>query len=94
MMALHGLVNRTTKVGKPIGKSQKVSVMETLRLYTTNAAYQQLDEDILGSIEVGKLADMVVLGEDILTVPTEKIIDTPIDMTLIDGKVVYDGTKP
>ena len=94
MMALHGLVNRTTKVGKPIGKSQKVSVMETLRLYTTNAAYQQLDEDILGSIEVGKLADMVVLGEDILTVPTEKIIDTPIDMTLIDGNVVYDRSKP
>ena len=94
MMAIHGLVNRTTKAGKPIGRSQKVSVLEALRLYTTNAAYQQLDEDILGSIEVGKLADMIVLGEDILTVPTEKIIDTPIDMTLIDGKVVYDRTKP
>jgi predicted amidohydrolase YtcJ len=94
IMALHGLVNRTTKAGKPIGKSQKVSVMEALKLYTINAAYQQLDEDRLGSIETGKLADMVVLGEDILTVPTEKIIDTPINMTLIDGKVVYDRTKP
>jgi predicted amidohydrolase YtcJ len=94
MMALHGLVNRTTKAGKPIGRSQKISVMEALRLYTINAAYQQIDEDRLGSIEEGKLADMVVLGQDILTVPTEKIIDTPIDMTLIDGKVVYDRTKP
>ena len=65
-----------------------------MELYTVNAAYQQFDEDRLGSIEVGKLADMVVLGRDILTMPPEEIIDTPIDMTLIDGKVVYDRTKP
>jgi hypothetical protein len=89
LMALHGLVNRTTKAGRPIGQSQKVSVMEALKLYTVNAAYQQFDEDKLGSIEEGKLADMVVLGRDILTVPTEEIIDIPVDMTIIDGKIVY-----
>jgi len=89
MMALHGLVNRTTKAGKPIGRSQKVSVMKALRLYTINAAYQQFDEDRLGSIEEGKLADMVVLGEDILTTSTDSIIDIPIDMTIINGGVVY-----
>ncbi len=94
MMAIHGLVNRTTKAGKPIGRSQRISEMEVLKLYTINAAYQQLDEDTLGSFEVGKIADIVVLGEDTLTVPTQKIINTPIDMPLIDGKVVYDGTKP
>jgi hypothetical protein len=94
MMALHGLVNRTTKAGKPIGRRQKVSVMEALRLYTINAAYQQFDEDRLGSIEVGKLADMVVLGRDILTVPPEEIIDTPIDMTLVDGRIVYHRDDP
>ena len=94
MMALHGLVNRTTKAGKPIGRRQRVSVMEALRLYTVNAAYQQFDEDRLGSIEVGKLADMVVLGRDILTVPPEEIIDTPIDMTLVDGRVVYRRDDP
>ena len=89
LMALHGLVNRTTRGGKPIGRSQKVSVMEALKLYTVNAAYQQFDEDKLGSIEEGKLADMVVLGRDILTVPTEEIIDIPVEMTIIDGKIVY-----
>ena len=94
MMALHGLVNRTTKAGKPIGRSQKVSVMEALKLYTINAAYQQFDEDRLGSIEEGKLADMVVLGDDILTVPTEKIIDTPIDMTIVDGRIIYRREDP
>ena len=89
LMAIHGLVNRRTKAGKPIGQSQKVSVMEALKLYTIHSAYQQLDEDKLGSIEEGKLADMVVLGEDILTVKTETIKDIPVMMTIIDGDVVY-----
>jgi len=89
LMAIHALVNRTTKAGKPIGRSQKISVMEALKLYTVNAAYHQFDEDKLGSIEPGKLADLVVLGDDILTVAPERIIDIPIDMTIVDGKVVY-----
>jgi predicted amidohydrolase YtcJ len=88
-MAIHGLVNRKTKAGKPIGQSQKISVIEALKLYTTNSAYQQFDEDKLGSIEEGKLADMVVLGEDILTIDTEKIKDIHIETTIVDGKVVY-----
>ena len=89
LMAIHGLVNRKTKAGKPIGQSQKVSVIEALKLYTTHSAYQQFDEDKLGSIEEGKLADMVVLGEDILTIDTEKIKDIPIETTIIDGEIVY-----
>jgi predicted amidohydrolase YtcJ len=89
LMAIHGLVNRKTKAGRPIGSSQKVSVVEALKLYTVNAAYQQLDEDKLGSLEEGKLADMVVLGEDILTVPPESIKDIPVDMTIINGEVVH-----
>jgi hypothetical protein len=89
LMAIHGLVNRKTKAGRPIGSSQKVSVTEALRLYTVNSAYQQLDEDKLGSLEEGKLADMVVLGEDILTVPTERIKNITVDMTIIDGQVVF-----
>ncbi len=93
LMGIHALVNRTTKAGKPIGQSQKISVMEALKLYTINAAYQSFDEEILGSIEVGKCADMVVLGKDILTVPKETIIDIPIDMTIVAGKVIYKKEK-
>ena len=89
LMAIHALVNRVTRKGRPIGQSQRVSVTEALKLYTVHSAYQQFDEDRLGSIEEGKLADMVVLGRDILTVPTEEIIDIPLDMTIIDGRVVY-----
>jgi len=89
LMAIHALVNRRTKAGKLLGISQKVTVTEALKMYTVHSAYQQLDEDKLGSIEEGKLADMVVLGEDIMTVPSERIKDIPVDVTIVDGKVVH-----
>jgi hypothetical protein len=89
LMAICALVNRTTKAGKPIGRSQRITVMEALRLYTINSAYQSFDEDRLGSIEEGKLADFVILGRDILTVPTTEIKDIPVDATIVDGKIVY-----
>jgi predicted amidohydrolase YtcJ len=88
-MAIHALVNRKTKLGKPIGKSQRISVIEALKLYTIYAAYHSFDENQLGSIEVGKLADMVVLSDDILNIPTEQIIDISVEMTIVDGKIVF-----
>jgi predicted amidohydrolase YtcJ len=92
LMGIHALVNRTTVSGTPIGQSQQISVLEALRLYTINAAYHSFDENCLGSLEVGKYADMVILGQDILTVPTESIIDIPIEQTIINGKIVYQRT--
>ena len=89
LMAIHALVNRATKAGAPIGRSQRISVHEALKLYTINAAYHQFDENKLGSLEPGKLADFVVLSDDILTIPTESIIDIQVEMTIIDGKIVY-----
>jgi predicted amidohydrolase YtcJ len=89
LMAIHALVNRKTKARQSIGETQKISVMEAIKLYTINAAYHAYDEDSLGSIETGKLADMVVLGQDILTVSPEEIIDIPIDMTIVNGEIVY-----
>jgi predicted amidohydrolase YtcJ len=89
LIAIHALVNRKTKAGKSIGKSQKISVIEALKLYTINAAYHSFDENVLGSIERDKLADFVILEEDILTVPPERIRKIPIFMTIIDGKIVY-----
>lgn len=89
LMGIHALVNRVTKAGKPIGQSQKISVMEALKLYTINAAFHSFDEERLGSIEVGKLADFVVLGRDILSIPTEEIVDIPVDMTFVGGEIVY-----
>jgi predicted amidohydrolase YtcJ len=90
LMAIHALVNRTTKAGKPIGRTQRISTMEAIRLYTINSAYQSFDEDRLGSIEVGKLADFVILSRDILTIPTEEIKDITVDATIVGGKIVYE----
>ena len=89
-MGILALVNRVTKAGKPIGQSQRVFVMEALKLYTINAAYHAFDEDKLGSIEVGKLADFVILSRDILTIPTEEIKDITVDATIVGGKIVYE----
>ena len=89
LMAIHALVNRKTKAGKSIGKSQKITVLEALKLYTINAAYHSFDENLLGSIELNKLADFTVLEEDILSVAPERIKDILVFMTIIDGKIIY-----
>lgn len=68
---------------------QKITREEALRIYTMNGAHALFWEDRLGSIEVGKLADMVVLGENILTCEEGKIPQIPVEMTLIGGKVEY-----
>jgi len=68
---------------------EALSVMEAIKLYTLDSAYAQFSENYLGSIEVGKLGDLVVLSGDILTVPHNQIANLKVDMTIIDGKVVY-----
>ena len=57
-----------------------------------NARYTG-DEMKLGSIEVGKLADMVVLDGDYMTVPDDKLRDLRVDLTIVDGRIVYDRAK-
>jgi predicted amidohydrolase YtcJ len=63
--------------------------MDAIRLYTWNGAYLGKEEDFKGSIEPGKLADLVVLDRDILAVPPEKIKDIKVLTTIVDGKIVY-----
>ena len=92
LMAIHALVNRRTRTGKPLGQSQRISVTEALSLYTSNAAYHSFDENDLGSIESGKLADMVILGRDLLTAPSETIKDIPVDATIMGGRITHERT--
>ncbi len=87
LLATHALVNRKTKAGMPIGTSQKISVIEALKLYIINAAYHSFDENDIGSIEIGNLVDFVILGEDILAIPPERIKEIPIIMTIIEGNI-------
>jgi predicted amidohydrolase YtcJ len=82
-------VTRKLPNGTAFFPEQKMSRMEALRSYTVQAAYAAFEEGIKGSLAPGKLADVVVLSEDILTVPDEKIVDAQVVHTIIGGKVVY-----
>ncbi|GHU62748.1 amidohydrolase [Clostridia bacterium] len=88
---LDGCVNRTDRVtGEIIDQRQAITPEEALRLYTVNGAYSSYEEDAKGSIEVGKLADLVVLSENILDVPSERIREMKVDLTMIDGVIEYE----
>ena len=60
-----------------------------LRSYTINGAYAAFEEDIKGSIEVGKLADFTILDKNIMTIEEDEILDTNVIMTIIGGNIVY-----
>jgi hypothetical protein len=76
--------------GKVSGPEECITVEEAIRTYTINGAWQDRMEDIKGSIEVGKVADFCVIGDDILTVDPHKIGEIPVLMTIVGGKIVYD----
>jgi predicted amidohydrolase YtcJ len=76
--------------GKVSGPEECITVEEAIRTYTINGAWQDHMEDVKGSIEVGKVADFCVIGDDILTVDPHKIGEIPVLMTLVDGKIVFD----
>ena len=82
-------VTRETFLGNRLIPEEAISVKEALRLYTTNAAYSGFEEKVKGSIEPGKLADLIVIDRDILTIPENQIKDIKVDMTVLDGKIVY-----
>jgi predicted amidohydrolase YtcJ len=68
---------------------QRLSPHEAVFGYTASAAYASYEDNIKGTLTVGKLADMVVLSKDIFKVPEEEILETTVDLTIIDGKIVY-----
>jgi len=82
-------VTRKTMEEGTIGLAQKISREEALRVETINNAYLTFEEQIKGSIEPGKLADFVILSDDILTVPEDKILDIRPLATYVGGRQVY-----
>jgi predicted amidohydrolase YtcJ len=91
MAIMDGAVNRTDRGnGFVLGGNQCVSVPEALRCMTYNAAYASYEEDIKGSIEVGKLADFAVLNRDLSSCPRGELGNIMIDMTIIDGVVEFE----
>jgi predicted amidohydrolase YtcJ len=80
---------RVTKRGTPFGQEQRVTLHDAIKMYTINAAYASKEEDIKGSIEPGKLADLAVLNTSILDRPAEDLLNVEVEMTILDGKIVY-----
>jgi len=89
LMGIQGMVTRTGWDGKTWGANQRVSVDEALQINTLNGAYASFEENIKGSITPGKLADFVVLSDDLHTVDKEKIKDIKIVRTVVGGKTVH-----
>jgi hypothetical protein len=84
-------ITRKTVDGQVVNPEQRITREEALRLWTINGAYNSFEEKIKGSIEPGKLADMIVITKDYLTCPEDEIKDVNVLMTMVDGKVVYGG---
>lgn len=84
-------LTRRTNGGQVCGPNERVDLATAIRMHTINAAYASFEEDIKGSIEPGKLADLVMLAEDLSRVPEEQIRQTGVLMTVIGGAVVYEA---
>ncbi len=90
--SFYASTTRQTLKGKPKGgyePQQKMTRLEALKSYTINAAYGAFEEDIKGSISVGKYADFTVLSQNIITVPDNQILNTKVTHTIVNGVIEY-----
>lgn len=86
---IYSAVTRKTSSGQVVGPEEAISVLDAIRVYTLNGAYLSKEEDMKGSIEAGKLADLIVLDRDILSIPSDEIKEVKVLTTIVGGKVVY-----
>jgi predicted amidohydrolase YtcJ len=89
MFSIERAVNRDTKFGTITQPEEAISVMDGIRMFTIWSAEANYMEKDFGTIEVGKVADLVVLNQDPLATPKDKLGDIPVDMTILDGKIAY-----
>jgi predicted amidohydrolase YtcJ len=96
LMGIYAAVTRRTLDGKnPQGwvPEQKITVAEAVRAYTLGSSYASFDEKVKGSIEVGKLADLAVLSDDIFSINPAEIERVRVVMTVFDGRVIFERGK-
>jgi hypothetical protein len=90
-VSLWAAITRRTEGGRQLGPEQCVSREEAIRMYTINAAYLSFEEHLKGSIEPGKLADLIVVDRDILTCPVDEIKEARVLRTILGGRMVYEA---
>jgi predicted amidohydrolase YtcJ len=96
LLGIYAAVTRATLDGKnPNGwfPEQKLTVDESMRAYTMGSAYAEFQEHEKGTITPGKLADMVILSDDIFTIDPTKIRDVKVLKTLVGGKLIWDVSR-
>ncbi|MBS1681945.1 MAG: amidohydrolase [Bacteroidetes bacterium] len=89
-------VTRQTLAGEPTGgyePNEKMTRAQALKSYTQDAAYGAFQENVKGSISVGKLADFTIFSQDLMSVPDDKILSTRVTMTIVGGEVLYTRGK-
>ncbi len=90
MVGLQAAVTRRGMGGDVIGSGEALTMPEAIVGYTRTAAHLTFEEDEKGTLEVGKLADLVVLSQDLLTIDPERTMDTEVDLTVLGGRVVFE----
>ncbi|WP_042142019.1 amidohydrolase [Paucisalibacillus sp. EB02] len=90
LTAIYRAVTRLDDADVCWNKNEKVTLADALRAYTFGPAYGAFREQELGTLEIGKLADLIVLDRDLFSVPPEEIMSTNVIFTMVDGKVVYE----
>lgn len=96
LLGFYAAISRQDAKGWPADgwyPQERLSREQALHGFTLGAAYAAFQEDTLGSIEIGKRADFVVLSKDVMRIPTAEILSTEILATYIDGKAVYNLAK-
>ena len=91
LQAVWSAVNRISRSGKVIGPEQRITPLEALRAVTSDAAWQNFEENEKGSIEKGKFADFVVLEENPLTTDPINIKEIKVLKTIVNDKVIYEN---
>ena len=90
LSGIFAAVTRQAESGQTVLAEESVSVRQALEMYTVNAAYASGEEHIKGSITPGKLADIIMLSDNLLISPAEQIEDISVEMTIVDGKIVWE----
>ncbi|MGL5765863.1 MAG: amidohydrolase [Sarcina sp.] len=88
-LAIHNAVNRETKLGRVLGEDQKMSILDAIKAVTINGAYQYFEENKKGSIEIGKIADLVILDKNPLFTDLKELKNIKVLETIKEGVTIY-----
>ena len=96
LLAIYAAVTRQTVSGEPTDgwfPDERISTEQAIRAYTLNGAYASFEEDIKGSISIGKLADLVVLSENLFEIEARNWLDVDVLYTIVGGRIVFQKAR-